>query len=207
MIVIVGYSGHACVAIETFSSMGLTVGAYCETAPKSDNPYQLEWLGSEQDEATAERMASADYFVGIGDGMVRMRVQQELQQRLGRNPLNAIHARAIVSSSVTMGAGLLVGAGAVINAQARIGEGAICNTASVIEHHCVISPYAHIAPGAILCGGVFVGEGSLVGAGAIIKPQIRIGRNVIIGAGTVVLRDVPDNTVLVGNPGTPLIRK
>lgn len=39
-----------------------------------------------------------------------------------------------------------------------------------------------------------------IGGGAILLPGVRIGRNAVVGAGAVVPRDVPPNTVVVGNP-------
>ena len=47
---------------------------------------------------------------------------------------------------------------------------------------------------------MIIGEGSFVGANSVIKNGVTIGRNVIIGAGAVVIKDVPDNLVMVGNP-------
>jgi acetyltransferase EpsM len=52
-----------------------------------------------------------------------------------------------------------------------------------------------------LAGNVFVGEGTHVGIGASIIPGVKIGKWVIIGAGTIILNDVPDYAVIVGNPG------
>lgn len=49
-------------------------------------------------------------------------------------------------------------------------------------------------------GYVAIGNKSFIGAGAIILPSVRIGKNVIIGAGSVVTHDIPDNTVAAGNP-------
>jgi maltose O-acetyltransferase len=39
-----------------------------------------------------------------------------------------------------------------------------------------------------------------IGGGAILLPGVRIGRNAVVGAGAVVSRDVPANTVVAGNP-------
>jgi len=39
-----------------------------------------------------------------------------------------------------------------------------------------------------------------LGGGAILLPGVRIGRNAVVGAGAVVPRNVPPNTVVVGNP-------
>ena len=40
-----------------------------------------------------------------------------------------------------------------------------------------------------------------IGADVIILPNTKIGNNAIVGAGTVVTKDIPDNSVVVGNPG------
>ena len=59
----------------------------------------------------------------------------------------------------------------------------------------------HLSPGARLAGGVNVGEGTHIGLNASVIPNINIGKWCIIGAGAVIIRDVPDYSVVVGNPG------
>lgn len=49
-------------------------------------------------------------------------------------------------------------------------------------------------------GRVDIGNDVFIGAGAIILPNVKIGSRVIVGAGAVVSRDIPDNSVVVGNP-------
>lgn len=49
-------------------------------------------------------------------------------------------------------------------------------------------------------GRVTIGDDVFVGAGAIILPNVTIGSRVVVGAGAVVARDIPDNSVAVGNP-------
>lgn len=50
-------------------------------------------------------------------------------------------------------------------------------------------------------GRVVIGNDVFIGADAIILPGVTIGSNVIVGAATVVTKDIPDNCVVVGNPG------
>jgi serine acetyltransferase len=49
----------------------------------------------------------------------------------------------------------------------------------------------------VLCGNVKVSNSSFVGANAVIKQRVSIGRNITIGAGAVVIKDVPDNITVV----------
>ena len=47
---------------------------------------------------------------------------------------------------------------------------------------------------------IMIQEGSYIGSGAIIIGPCKIGKNCMIGAGSVVVKDVPDNTLVVGTP-------
>ncbi|HIU68565.1 MAG TPA: acyltransferase [Candidatus Scubalenecus merdavium] len=49
-------------------------------------------------------------------------------------------------------------------------------------------------------GRVDIGDNVFIGYGAIVLPNTRIGNNVIIGAGCVVAKDIPENSVVIGNP-------
>lgn len=53
---------------------------------------------------------------------------------------------------------------------------------------------------------VHIGRNCWLGAGVIVLPGITIGDNVVIGAGSVITKDVPDNVVVVGDPGR-ILRK
>lgn len=47
---------------------------------------------------------------------------------------------------------------------------------------------------------IFIGDNVWVGSGAIICPGVSIGNNSVIGAGSVVTKDIPENCIAVGNP-------
>ena len=59
-------------------------------------------------------------------------------------------------------------------------------------------------PGECLCRTVArpvkIEDGVWIGGGAILLPGVTIGRNSVIGAGSVVTRSIPENVVAVGNP-------
>jgi acetyltransferase-like isoleucine patch superfamily enzyme len=48
--------------------------------------------------------------------------------------------------------------------------------------------------------GSIIEEGAIIGANTTILPGVRIGKNSLIGSGSVVTKDIPDNKVAVGNP-------
>jgi len=194
-VIIVGYSGHAFVVIDALLSSGYLVKGYCETEKKTVNPYNIEYLGSE--DTVTLKNNSESYIVAIGDNQLREKVQLKMQKI---ELANAIHNTAVISNTVVMGKGNFISTGATLNSMVKIGNGVICNTRALIEHECVLGDFVHIGPGTVLCGNVNVGSNTLIGAGSVIIPNITIGKNVIIGAGSVVVKNVPDNSVIKGNP-------
>ena len=82
----------------------------------------------------------------------------------------------------------------------NFGIGCKFNINSQIHHECQIGNFVTIAPSAIILGNVKINDCSYIGAGAVIKQNIKIGRNCIIGAGSVVVKDVPNNSTVVGVP-------
>ena len=53
---------------------------------------------------------------------------------------------------------------------------------------------------------ITIGNDVWIGAGVQVMPGVNIGNNVVIGGGSVVVKDIPDNSVAVGNP-CKVIRK
>lgn len=51
-------------------------------------------------------------------------------------------------------------------------------------------------------GSIRLKEGCWIGIGAVILPGVTIGKNAIVGANSVIRKDVPDYAVVSGNPAT-----
>lgn len=97
---------------------------------------------------------------------------------------------AIVSEHVKIGEGTSIGKGVIVNAGAEVGKMCIINTGAIIEHDCIVEDFAHVAVGAVLCGSVQVGKASFIGANATVIQGKVIDSKCIVGAGTVIRKDV-----------------
>lgn len=199
-IILIGYSGHACVALDTFNSLGRKVIGYCENEEKKLNPFDLYYFGTEESDTGIAALSENDWFIGIGHNSIRQKIYNTLKNKGLHEPINAYHSASYISKNTKLGYGVMIGSRAVVNPLAQIGTGAIINTGSIIEHECVIGDFAHICPGSVLCGNVNVGEKTFIGANSVVKQGVSIGNNVIIGAGSVVVKDIPDNVTIYGNP-------
>lgn len=136
-------------------------------------------------------------IITIGDNFTRKLITEKIVNKIEK----LIHPRSIISKTSKIGIGTVVMGGATINADCVIGNHCIINTNSSIDHECIIKDFVHISPNVALAGNVFIDEGSHIGIGAAVIQNVKIGKWCVIGAGAVILKDIPDYSVVVGNPG------
>lgn len=145
-------------------------------------------------------------FVGagsVGDNRHRREIFCHLLD-LGFEVISAVHPRAVVARSASLGLGVVLMAGATVNPDVMVGQNVILNSNCTIEHDCIIGDHVHVAPGATLSGAVQIGCLSHIGTGAVVRQGVRIGERVVVGAGAVVISDIPDDAVVVGVPARPI---
>jgi UDP-perosamine 4-acetyltransferase len=202
-IVIVGAGGHAKVCIESLRAMGEQVDFCVGDENSPDSCVGVPVLIGDGNLARLRSEGYEKAFIAIGSNRLRERLAK-LATDQGYRLVNAINPHAIISPSVTFGNGVAVMAGAVINAEAAIESLAIINTGATIDHDCRIGRAVHIAPQCGLAGNVVVGDQSFLGIGARVIPEIKIGANVTVGAGGVVIQDIDSGKTVVGIPVRPI---
>lgn len=62
-----------------------------------------------------------------------------------------------------------------------------------------IGAFSHIAVGSVMCGGVLVGQQTFIGANATVIQEKVIGNYCIIGAGTIVKKDIEDRSMIINH--------
>lgn len=88
-----------------------------------------------------------------------------------------------------------------------ISHGTKINSLSFIAHNCFIGRNNLINPSVAINGSVIIGDNNFLGTGSVIRNKVRIGSNSTIGMGAVVIKDVPDDVTVVGNPANVLINR
>ncbi|MBS4149333.1 acetyltransferase [Stutzerimonas balearica] len=196
---IFGASGHGKVVADTAECCGWhTVQFFDDAWPGLQKNSCWPVVGDMKD--LLERLSDFDgVVVALGNNAIRHAKLLELRDA-GARLATLVHPAASVSRYASIGQGTLVCAGAVVNAAASVAIGGILNTGCSIDHDCVLGEAVHISPGARLGGGVHIGSQSWVGIGASVRQLICIGQRSIVGAGSVVVSDIPDDITVVGVP-------
>ncbi len=196
---ILGASGHGKVVADTAERCGWqSVKFFDDAWPERQE--NAAWSVVGDTAALMSRLAGFDgVLVAIGNNSIRHAKLLELKAA-GARLATLIHPAAVVSRYATIGEGTVVFAGVVVNAGARVNPGAILNSACSVDHDCLLGDAVHISPGARLAGGVQVGDLSWIGIGASVRQQIRIGQRVMVGAGSAVVGDIPNDVTVAGVP-------
>ena len=136
----------------------------------------------------------------IGSGRVRRQITERLLQHGNVRFPNLVDPSAACSGSVRMGRGNILCAGTVLTVDITIGDFCIVNLDCTIGHDARLESYVTLYPSVNLSGCVSVGEGSEIGTGSHVIQGITIGKEAVLGAGSVGIRDLPDRCEAVGNP-------
>jgi acetyltransferase-like isoleucine patch superfamily enzyme len=122
----------------------------------------------------------------------------------------------LVRESNEIGDGVSIGSHSVVEHHVRLADGVRIHSNAFIPEFSVLETGAWVGPNVVFTNaayplgartkeelrGPLLREGAKVGANATLLPGVVIGRNALVGAGAVVVDDVPDGKIVVGNPAT-----
>ncbi|MHD0315503.1 acetyltransferase [Fusobacterium varium] len=135
--------------------------------------------------------------IAIGNGKTRKKIVEKLKKRKFGI---LIHPNVSISNSISIGEGSIICSGNILTVNISIGKHVIINLDCTIGHDAVIKNFSTFLPGTNLSGETIVEECSTLGTGSTVIQGIKIGKNVMVGAGAVVIRDIIDDSTAVGNP-------
>jgi len=201
-LVIVGAGGHGRVVLDIFrSNHQFEVAGFLDSnlALHHQKVDGVEVLGDLSLIGRFVELGVGGAVIAIGDNHIRQMYAETLV-KAGVSLVCAIHPSASIADNAQVGKNVVIAAGANICAHVRIEDSAILNTGCIIDHESQIGAGVHICPGVRMAGHVQVKPSAFVGIGATVIQNVTIGEAAVVGAGAVVISDVPAYTTVVGVP-------
>jgi acetyltransferase EpsM len=186
--------------LNDFVPIGDTVGLY------KKHPV----IGTTKDVKKFLKDEDVYFFIGY----IGMKSEKEVFEKISNLNIprerfaTLIHPSAILPRGYCkIGYGVLISPLAQLSPDTTIEDNCILLPNSFLGHDSTMKRFSHITANSVVGGNVILGKGAHVGTNATIRENVNIGEFAIIGSGSVVLKDVPSNSIFIGNPAKPLIKK
>ena len=143
------------------------------------------------------------FFCALGDAHWRKHYAEIIKEK-GGHFINIIHKTALVSPVARIGEGVTVGAFTTISPNVKIGDHVMIQAYDDFGHDSEIGDYASIESYVFLGGYAKVGELATMHTKSSIIPHKSVGKECVVGFGSVVMRNFKDGIHVFGNPATKL---
>lgn len=111
-----------------------------------------------------------------------------------------IHPKAFVSKNAAIGKNVLIMAFVNIGPEVVIGNHICILPNSTVHHDTIINDYSLVAGNVLIAGNVTIGTNCYLGAGSNIINGCVIEERCLVGIGSTVIRNIKNNSTVVGNP-------
>lgn len=207
-LILLGGGGHCKSVIDVAESAGYHILGVLDM-PENVGTSVLDYKVIGTDDDIPLYVDKAEFIITVGfikDPRVRMKLYNGIKE-IGGKLATIVASTAHVSNYASLGEGTVVMHQAIVNAGAVVGANCIINTFCNIEHDAVIGDQCHISTGTMVNGDCKVGKMCFIGSQSVLANGISICDDVVVGAGSLVRKNILKPGIYSGNPATLKIKK
>jgi len=196
-VLIYGCGGFGIEVASLVRRLGCVVDAYI------DDDFTIKEYDDLQVVRASSVPRSSFIVLGIGNPLARKKIFHKLLATgfSRKNFPSVVDPRAeIVGNNINMGIGVCLCAGITITSNIELSDFSVVNLNSTIGHRSRIGSYTNIAPLVAVSGNCTIGSGCFIGTGSSIREKISICADTIIGAGSVVVKNIEVPGTYIGVP-------
>lgn len=203
-IVLIGGGNHVqyCIDIIEKEDKYNIIGIIDSIKETGTEVYGYQVIGIQEDiQELSFRYSFERGIITVGDNWIRSKIADDVYKVYPEFIfVNAIHPSVIIGNDVKLGIGIVAMAGVIFNPGSFISDHTFFATGAQIEHDCLIGKFASVSAGSILGGHVQIYSYAAICLGVTIFDRVCIGCNTVVGSGSLVTKDLPDNVLAYGNP-------
>jgi len=202
-VIIFGANPTGRAAKEIFERNGNVIYCFLDDNKKLHNTEvdTVTVLGSTDDDGFLKLIGKkCEAFIAMDDTKVRKSLVKMLQEERHVQPVNGIHASAIIASSSEIGHGNFIDQGVKIGAGASLGNHCMLHAGAIVGTEVKLGDFVQLGAGSIVNSGAVVEDDAFIGAGVTIVGGITVGKGARVGAGSVVIAPVKSGDTVFGNP-------
>lgn len=153
-------------------------------------------LGSVQ---TYKQQADDVFTIALGSPSAKRKYAETMMDK-GAEFINLIHKEAAIHPSAVIGKGCIFDIRSIVSVNCTIGDFVTLQRDTNIGHDSVIGNYCMLNSFSCLGGHAQIGECTEIGTHAVVLPDVQVGKDSKVGAGSVAIRNVKDDTTVFGVP-------
>ncbi|MEY2794232.1 MAG: UDP-3-O-acylglucosamine N-acyltransferase [Bacteroidota bacterium] len=202
-VIIIGVNSFALEVANIFQKNNVVIYGFLEDDPKKKDAFigEIPVLGSTEDEQYWSLIGkNCNVFVALENPIERKKMIETIIEDCKTKPVNAIHPEASIADVHSIGYGIFLGNNAIIQPSCRIGDHCVIGAGVIVETGVILEEFVQIGSGSVIGKEAKIENNAFVGINATIVGSIKIGKSASIGAGSVVIENLPNSKRVFGNP-------
>ncbi len=186
---------------------GQIAGMFDDFEKDGSMKYDHQILGKLNDiETLYKRGCFDEIMVAIGYNNIAFRKKIFSTLKKQAIPVGTfVHPTAYVADSAKIGEGCILLINCIVEMNTVLRENIFLSSSCYVSHDVRIGAHTYCAPSLNIAGNSTIGEGCFLGINTTTVNGVRVGNNVKIGAGSVIIKDIPSNVLVAGVPA--VVRK
>jgi sugar O-acyltransferase, sialic acid O-acetyltransferase NeuD family len=139
------------------------------------------------------------FLCALGSPQAKAKYTDIIKKKSG-SFITLIHPTAIVSDSIELGEGVIISQFCTLTSNVKVGDFTTVQGYSNLGHDTQVGRFCAIESYTFLGGFAYIGDFVTLHTRSTVLPKIKIGNSAVVGAGSVVIKNVWENTIVFGNP-------
>jgi len=200
-LLLIGGGGHCKAVIDVAECAGYKIIGIIDRKEKVGKVV-LDYPIIGTDEDIPLFVDKAEFLITVGfvtNPSLRISLYNKVKES-GGDFATIVSPTSYVSKNASIGKGSIIMHKAVVSVGAKIGCNCIVNTMADVDHCVEIGDHTHLSANVLIAGDSKVGDRCFCGIGSIVSSGVTIASDVILGAGTLVIKNINSPGVYIGHP-------